>query len=200
MTIEGLPLNARPAEVAAPASPVRLQYLIWALLALVIMTAVILRGSNWILNFMHVMSGGLWTGIDLFMGFVVGPVIRRLPLEARRAVIAALVPRTLFLMPTLSIMTTTTGWFLAERLGFLQLGYPEFYWVIAALAIVTVLTVQGMGILLPTNLRIYFELQKPEPDVERIARRMYFFTRVVGLQGVMQVAIIVVMARFATGL
>jgi hypothetical protein len=200
MTVEGLPLNTPPTEIAAPASPVRLQYLIWAVLALVIMTLVILRGSNWILNFMHVMSGGLWTGIDLFMGFVVGPVIRRLPLEARRAVIAALVPRTLFLMPTLSIMTSTTGWFLAERLGFLQLGYPEFYWVIAALAIVTVLTVQGMGVLLPTNLRIYFELQKPEPDAERIARRMYFFTRAVGLQGVMQVAIIVVMARFATGL
>src|SRR6185436_538775 len=117
MTVEGLPLNTRPTEVAAPASPVLLQYLIWAVLALVIMTLVILRGSNWILNFMHVISGGLWTGIDLFMGFVVGPVIRRLPLEARRAVIAALVPRTLFLMPTLSIMTTTTGWFMAERLG-----------------------------------------------------------------------------------
>jgi hypothetical protein len=34
--------------------------------------------------------------------------------------------------------------------GFLDLAYPEFWWVIAALAIVTVLTVQGLGYLLPT--------------------------------------------------
>jgi hypothetical protein len=43
------------------------------------------------------------------MGFVIGPVLRRLPLEARRAVISALIPRTLFLMPTLSIVTSTAG-------------------------------------------------------------------------------------------
>ena len=39
-----------------------------------------------------------------------------------------------------------------------------FHWVIAALVIVTILTIQGTGILLPTNLRLYFELQKPNPD------------------------------------
>jgi len=147
-----------------------------------------------------VLAGGLWTGIDLFMGFVIGPILRRLPLDARRAMISALVPRTLILMPTLSIVTSTTGWFLAERMGFLAVGYPEFYWVIAALAIVTILTVQGLGYLLPTNLRLYFEMQKPRPDGEKIGRWMHIYVRVVGVQGVMQVAIIVVMARFATGL
>jgi hypothetical protein len=164
------------------------------------MTVAILWGSDWMLNFVHVLAGGLWTGIDLFMGFVVGPIMRRLPVDARRAVISALMPRTLVLMPTLSIITSTAGWFLAQRMGFLAVGYPEFYWVIAALAIVTILTVQGLGYLLPTNLRIYFEMQKPQPDGEKIGRWMHTYVRVVGVQGVMQVAIIVVMARFATGL
>jgi hypothetical protein len=85
-------------------------------------------------------------------------------------------------------------------MGFLAVGYPEYYWVIAALAIVTILTVQGLGYLLPTNLRIYFEIQKPHPDNEKIGRWMHTYVRVVGVQGVMQVAITVVMARFATGL
>ncbi|MGZ3292110.1 MAG: hypothetical protein ACXU9D_02405 [Xanthobacteraceae bacterium] len=151
------------------------------------------------LNFVHVMCGGLWTGIDLFMGFVIGPILRRLPLEARRAVIAALVPRTLFLMPTLSIITATSGWFLAERTGFLDLNYPEFWWVVASLVIVAVLTVQGLGYLLPANLRIYFELQKPTPDLAIVARWMRVYFGVVASQGAMQIAIIVVMARFATG-
>jgi hypothetical protein len=182
------------------ASPLRVHYLFVAALALIGMTAAIVWGSDWLLDFIHVLAGGLWTGVDLFMGFVIGPILRRLPLDARRAVISALVPRTLVLMPTLSIVTSTAGWFLAERMGFLAVGYPEFYWVITALAIVTILTVQGLGYLLPINLRIYFEMQKPHPDGEKIGRWMHLYVRVVGVQGVMQVAIIVVMARFATGL
>jgi hypothetical protein len=148
----------------------------------------------------HVMTGALWTGIDLFMGFIVGPVLRKVSFETRRAIIAGLIPRTLILMPTLSTITSTAGWFLAVRMGFLDVSYPEFWWVIAALAIVTVLTVQGLGYLLPTNLRLYFEVQKPQPDAEKIASWMKTYVRVVAVQGTMQVAIIVVMARFATGL
>ena len=120
----------------------------------------------------HVMTGALWTGIDLFMGFVIGPILRGVSLETRRTIIAGLIPRTLILMPTLSIVTSTAGWFLAVRMDYLDLGYPEFWWVIAALAIVTVLTVQGLGYLLPANLRLYFEIQKPQPDGEKIGRWM----------------------------
>ena len=109
------------------------------------------------------MTGALWTGIDLFMGFVIGPVLRRVSFDTRRAMIAGIIPRTLILMPTLSAITSTAGWFLAVRMGFLDVAYPQFWWVIAALAIVTVLTVQGLGNLLPMNLRLYFEIQKPRP-------------------------------------
>ena len=163
------------------------------------MTAAILGSSLWFLNFVHVMTGSLWTGIDLFMGFVIGPIMRSVSFETRRVIIAGLIPRTLILMPTLSIITSTAGWFLAVRMGFLDFGYPEFWWVIGALAIVTVLTVQGLGYLLPTNLRLYFEVQKAQPDAQKTARWMKTYVRVVAVQGTMQVAIIVVMARFATG-
>jgi hypothetical protein len=84
-------------------------------------------------------------------------------------------------------------------MGFLDLGYPQFWWVIAALAIVTVLTVQGLGYLLPMNLNLYFEISKPSPDPDKLKRWMRTYVRVVAVQGTMQVLIIVVMARFATG-
>jgi len=167
--------------------------------ALAVMTAAILNPSLWFLNFVHVMAGALWTGIDLFMGFVIGPVMRNVSFETRRGIIAGLIPRTLILMPTLSTITSTAGWFLAMRMDLLDLGYPKFWWVIAALAIVTVLTMQGLGYLLPTNLRLYFEVQKAQPDAQKIARWMRTYVRVVAVQGTMQVAIMVVMARFATG-
>lgn len=187
------------ATPASPPSPLRWRYLAAALAALAVMTAAIIGDNLWFLNFVHVMAGALWTGIDLFMGFVVGPVLRRVSFETRRSMIAGIMPRTLFLMPTLSTIASTAGWFLAVKLGFLDLGYPEFYWVIAALTIVTVLTVQGLGYLLPMNLKLYFEVQKPAPDHDKLKRWMRTYVRVVAVQGCMQVAIIVVMARFATG-
>ena len=189
-------LATQPVRVA---TPLKAWYLVAAAAAFAVMIAAILGPSLWLLNFVHVMTGALWTGIDLFMGFVIGPILRGVSFETRRTIIAGLIPRTLILMPTLSIVTSTAGWFLAVRMGYLDLGYPEFWWVIAALAIVTVLTVQGLGYLLPTNLRLYFEVQKPQPDSEKIGRWMKTYVRVVAVQGAMQVAIIVVMARFATG-
>ena len=190
-------IAAPPARVAAPLRP---GYIVAAIAALAAMIAAILGSSSWFLNFVHVMVGALWTGIDLFMGFVIGPVLRRVTLDTRRAMIAGIIPRTLILMPTLSAITSTSGWFLAVRLGFLDAGYPQFWWVIAALGIVTVLTVQGLGILLPMNLKLYFEIMKSEPDHDKLKRWMRIYVRVVATQGTMQVLIIVVMARFATGL
>jgi uncharacterized membrane protein len=167
---------------------------------LVLMVFVIWLEDRFLLNFMHVMSGVLWTGIDLFMGFFVGPALRSAPFEARRAVTMRLVPRTLFLMPTLAILTGTTGWFHAKQLGFLDTPWPQYGWVLAALIIITILTVQGLGLLLPTNFRVYLELRKAEPDRERIGRLLKSYVYLVGFQGVMQIAMIVVMAKFVTGL
>jgi uncharacterized membrane protein len=167
---------------------------------LVLMVFVIWLEDRFLLNFMHVMSGVLWTGIDLFMGFFVGPALRSAPFEARRAVTMRLVPRTLFLMPTLAIITGTTGWFHAKQLGFLDTPWPQYGWVLAALIIITILTIQGLGLLLPTNFRVYLELRKAEPDRERIGRLLKSYVYLVGFQGVMQIAMIVVMAKFVTGL
>ena len=46
-------------------------------------------------------------------------------------------------MPTLSIITGTTGWFLAEDVGFLDVPWPQFGWVAAALALVVLMTIRG---------------------------------------------------------
>ena len=188
------------ASAEAPSSLIRLNYLWFVAAAFAVMIAAIMSGSIWFLNWVHVMCGVLWTGIDLFMGFVLGPVLRRLDPPIRKQILLNLVPRTLFLMPTLAIITGTAGWFLAVALGFTELPWPQIAWVYAALALLAVMTVQGLGYLLPTNLRVCFELQKPQPDGAKIGRLMggYFF--VVASQGIMQVAIIVIMARFVTGI
>jgi hypothetical protein len=57
------------------------------------------------------------------------------------------------------------------------------------------MTVLGLGFLLPNSLRIWFELRKVEPDRERIVRINRINIWLAGSQGVMQIAIIAVMAR-----
>ena len=182
----------------APA--IDLRNLLYMAIVFLALAGIIALDNVWLMNFVHVMAGALWTGIDLFMGFVVGPILKGLPMSARQAFVLRLTPKTLFLLPTLSIVTSTAGWFHAQQIGLLNAPWPGFGWVVAALVIVAVLTIQGLGFLLPTNLKVYFELRKPQPNGARIGRLMRWYFLVVAIQGVMQLAIIVVMAKFVTGL
>jgi hypothetical protein len=145
---------------AVPINLIRWHYLWYVAAALAIMIAAIATHYLWFLNFVHVFCGLLWTGIDLFMGFVLGPILRVVDIAARKAVLLRLTPRTLFLMPTLAIITGTTGWYLAEDMGFTAISWPQYAWVAASLVLVILMTIQGIGYLLPTNFRVCLELQK----------------------------------------
>ncbi len=188
------------AAIATPLRLVRWDYLVWAILSLVMMVAVIVIDNLWLLNFVHVLSSLLWTGVDLYMGFVLGPILRRLDLSVRRNIVSRLTPRTLFLMPAVSIIAGTTGWYLAVHLGYAALPWPAYGWVAAALVLVTLMTILGLGFLTPVNAWVCVELQKPEPDLKRIAYWMNYYFYAVAAQGVMQIAIIVVMTRFRAGI
>jgi hypothetical protein len=178
----------------------RWRYLWWSLAAIAAMIAAIVAGNLWLLDFVHVFSSLLWTGIDLFMGFVLGPILRRVGLPVRRDIMRRLTPRTLFLMPTVSIVSGTSGWFLAVALGFTALPWPDYGWVVAALVLVTLMTIQGLGFLTPVNVFVCLELQKTEPDMKKISALMQRYFYAVALQGTMQVAILIVMTRFRTGI
>jgi hypothetical protein len=168
--------------------------------AIAVMIVAIMIRNLWLLNFLHVFSSLLWTGIDLFMGFVLGPILRRVDLPIRREIARRLTPRTLFLMPAVSIISGTTGWFLAVELGYAALAWPAYGWVAAALALVTLMTIQGLCFLTPVNVLVCLELNKVEPDLGRINAWMHRYFFAVAIQGVMQIAIIVVMTRFRTGI
>ena len=179
---------------------IRWHYLWYAIAAVAIMVIAIGIHDLWLLNFVHVFSSLLWTGIDLFMGFVLGPILRRVDISLRGEIMRQLTPRTLFLMPTVSIIAGTTGWFLAVQLGYTALGWPEYGWVAAALVLVTLMTILGLGFLTPVNVFVCFELQKIDPNVAKIISLMRWYFYAVAAQGVMQITIIVVMTRFRAGL
>ena len=157
-------------------------------------------GSLWLLNWVHVFFGLAWTGIDLFMGFVLGPILRRLDPLVRRNVSQELSARFFWLFPMLATVTPTAGWELAGRLGYLEVPYPQYYWVEAALWLVGIMAVMGIGMLSPINLRVLWELRKPEPNLVLVARLMRIYLFITAVEAVLQLATIVVMTRMRLGL
>jgi uncharacterized membrane protein len=172
---------------------------IWVVIPIGALIVATLSANLLLLNYVHVFTAVLWTGTDIFMAFLLGPVLRNVSLSTRKEVISWLMPKMVFYMPTVAAVTTTAGFFLASKVGLLTLQPPIVYWVSTVLIIVSAMFIMGLGILLPTNLHIYFEMKKSEPEMHKIQKLMKKYVKVVAIQTVMQFAIIFIMAEFATG-
>jgi hypothetical protein len=155
--------------------------------------AALTSGSYLFLDYVHVLSGATWTGIDLFFGIVMGRVLGGLAPPARTQVIKKLVPIMLFLMPSLTSVAVTAGVFLAIKGGYALNSTP----IIVAAILVIILMVQGIGVILPTEVRIFLELRKKSPNYERVNKLGMRNVYLSGSQSIFQVALIFVMAYLA---
>ncbi|WP_425498612.1 hypothetical protein [Natrinema salinisoli] len=203
-------------------------------------------------TYIHVMAGILWTGIDIFIGTVLGPVIGGLDDEQSSAVFQRLTPKTAFLLPSLAFVTIAGGITLAQRIEIfphaepwlalftaanlipilLLLGWRLNAWddrrwqvpfalatvgslvwvastvgefamteptVAVALGIVTILSVQGFGFLLPGELRMYREMRSANPDHSVIAAIGQQNAMLGGVQGFFQLLLILDMVYLRYG-
>jgi hypothetical protein len=200
-TISGIPLPPQ----AAAGSASRAQVTIIPLAGLPIVAAalaflVAALAGNWLwaIDFLHVAGGGLWTGIDLFVGLVIGPIIGRMSVPARVEFSTRFMPKMVLIMPTLVVITLASGLQLARDLGNLAVPYPNHWWLVASFIVVGVMAVIALGLLEPANLAVLFELKKPKPNGLLIAKLMRRFVYTAGITGVMQIATLVIMSRLAT--
>jgi len=167
-------------------------------LILIGLVATVVTGTKWPLDFYHVVGGGLWTGIDLFVGFVVGPILGRLSVPARIEFTTRFMPKMVLIMPTLVVCTLAGGWQLARVSGTLVAGNPLHGWIVASFIVVGVMAVVALGFLEPANIAVLFELRKARPNPEVVARLMRRFVYAAGVTGAMQVATLVIMTRVAS--
>ena len=200
------------------------------------------------LSYVHVTAAVLWTGIDLFMGAVLGPVLGGTSPETRARFFRKFTPKMTFLMPSIALVTIAGGITLARWLGqfpnaapwlaLLTLGtlapvvalagyqfdaltdrrtlaalavvtvgslvwfwttLDQFamldHWIVAALGIVTLLSVLGFGVLLPGEVRIYREIVSANPDEELIGDIGMRNAKLAGIQGLLQLSIVFVMVN-----
>jgi hypothetical protein len=196
--VPAMPHGQAPALPRPPATIVPLQGL--PIVGAVAVFLVVAIAGNWLwaLGFSHVVGGALWTGVDLFVGFVVGPIMGRMSIPARVEFSARFMPVMLLLMPALVTMTLAPGWQLARHLGYLDASYPHHGWLVASYIVVGVMATIAIGVLEPANLAVLFELRKPQPNGELIARLMQRFVYTAGITGAMQVATLIIMTYIAT--
>ena len=170
------------------------------IVALILIGLIVTIATNekWAIDFFHVAGGGMWTALDLFLGFVIGPVLGRLSIPARIEFTTRLMPKMVLIMPTLVVSTLASGWQLARSLGTLGTAYPHHGWVVASMIVVAVMAVIALGLLEPANIAVLFELKKPQPNGAIVAKLMRRFIMTAGITGAMQVATLVIMTRLAT--
>jgi hypothetical protein len=186
--------GANPAR--ATIVPLRALPLVAAALAFLV-TAIV-GNWFWALDFLHVAGGGLWTGIDLFVGLVIGPILGRMSIPARAEFATKFMPKMLLIMPTLVIITLASGLQLARLMGNLAVPYPSHWWLVASFIVVGLMAVIAIGFLEPANLAVLFELRKPTPNGQLIGRLMRRFVYTAGITGVLQIATLIIMTRIAT--
>ena len=165
------------------------------LIPVILLIVIIFSRSFYFLEYFHVIAGSAWTGMDLVMGLFFSFVMRGLSNSERLEVSKRLIPTMLFFMPSIASVTVTAGLYTAGSLH-ISIFSPYF---IAAGIIVLILIIQGFAIFLPNELMIFLEIIRGGKNVEKIVRLTMLNLKLSLSQLVFQIAIIVVMAHFATG-
>jgi hypothetical protein len=165
------------------------------LAALIVAIAV---NSEWPLTFFHVAFGAAWTIIDLFLGFVLGPIMGQMPVPARIQFTTRLMPKMVVIMPVVVTATLAAGWQLGVHTGTVLNSYPEHGWVVASFIVVGVMSILALGLLEPANIAVLIELKKPRPNPHVIEQLMKRFIYCAGILGAMQVATLVIMTKLAS--
>ncbi len=186
-------------EISEEIKPVKVKWVTTrGLLALVLPIAGLviayLLNDIVLLDYVHVMSGLLWTGIDIFMGFVLSYTLKSLDPKEKADIARSLTPTMLFLMPSIATVAITSGYLLSTDIGAFSLSSPL---IISAVIIVAILTIQGFGIFLPNEVRVVLELNKDKPNYGKIGKLMMINFMFSGVQGVLQLLLIFVMAHLA---
>lgn len=124
-----------------------------------------LSGIESLMFYVHVALGAFWFGLDFFFKFVLGPALDATPDDAAGAVNHKLVPKMIAVAEPLSVGVIGSGIGLAYMTGYW--ANPSI-WLWGALLIGALMLVNGFGPLHIVTTRMVIELDKDDPDGERL--------------------------------
>jgi hypothetical protein len=165
----------------------------------ILLIAAIASNELWPLAFFHFVGGASWTIIDLFLGFVLGPIMGKLSVPARVEFTTRLMPKMVLIMPTVVTMTLAAGWQLGVHLGTVDSSFYLHGWTVASYIVVGIMAVLALGLLEPANIAVLVELKKPRPNPQVIEKLMKRFIYCAGVLGALQVITLVIMTKLTVG-
>src|SRR3954452_4712146 len=168
-------------------------------IVLIGLVAAVLSDKLWPAEFFHVAFGAIWTGFDLFLGLVLGPILGRLAIPARIEMTTRLMPKMVLIMPTVVVCTLVAGWQLGGFVGPIYQGAPHHELIVVSYVIVGIMAIIALSILEPANVAVLVELKKPRPNPAVIEHLMKRFIYTAGILGAMQVATLVIMTKVGAG-
>lgn len=146
------------------------------------------------LDYVHVLLGAIWTGVDVFLGLIFAFVIRTLDSDTKKNVAWRLLPMTLFFIPAASVLTPTAGYILAVNEGI----FNHSSWIIDSILVVGGMVFAiGFATIVPYSWLILREMRIDTVNSKKISDCLAIISGGALAQMVFQVAIISLMAYIA---
>ena len=133
------------------------------------LVAAITANKLWALDFFHVVGGGMWTAVDLFVGLIIGPILGSLVRAGAHRVRDALHAQDAAAHADARNRDPVGRLAAGESHRRYRRAYPNHWWLTASYIVVGIMAVIALGILEPANLAVLFELKKPRPTASSSA-------------------------------
>ncbi len=143
-----------------------------------------------VLDYIHVLLGALWTGVDVFLGLIFLIVLSGMENDIKSDIAFKLIPMTLFFVPTVSILTPLLGFILSLRENIFTLNY--IFILIIIISIILVLLT--FLIIVPASYKIYSGFKNNNANESSNGNSLMLIAKTATVQMVLQVAIISLMA------
>lgn len=160
----------------------------------VALVAVLAYGRLLFIDYLHVLSAAMWMGSNVFMGLIFYRLIKTMPQKDQLDISRRLLPLTLYFLPSVSLTTVITGFFLLIKVeAFVPLGVR-----LAVYAVAAMLLIISFAGYIPNSLYIYRGFRDGGFDGEKIVSRSLSNFRLCLYQTVIQIAMIGMMAYIVT--
>ena len=155
-----------------------------------------LSGNLLLLDYIHVLTGAIWAGTDIFLGLIFIRVVKTIDIQTKYDVAQRVLPMTLFFIPSVTVLTPLAGLILAIRENTFR-ELPSTI-TISLFAVGLILVVISFIFILPASLKIR-KLEKGQRDeiaLNRASRLLNNLTVYGAVQLLFQIIIIGFMANF----
>ena len=156
----------------------------------IVFIAALINPGILILDYVHVLFGALWTGIDVFLGLIFFIVLSGMEDKIRSDISFRLIPMLLYFIPAMSVFTPLLGFALAVRENIFRLDYL----FIAIITISIVLALVSFAVIVPAIYSIYKGFKGNSIDESRNGELLMRIAKAASLQMVLQIVIIGLMA------